>query len=341
MPHRTGIEWTDYSSNPLRAEGPSGKGWSCVKISPGCLHCYSSVLDGRFGTKLGYNAGSQKKVTHIIDEKELRHILSFRPKGPYRGGTTKPKVFPFDMTDLFGDWVPDGTIDRMLAAFALRPDVIFQVLTKRPERMAEYMNRNHGLLELGFADRHYKFSTSAPARVLQSAVDLHPPFRPATFMWPLPNVWIGASVEDQDRADDRIQWLLNTPAAVRFLSCEPLLGPVDIAGWMGDYGELQGGPHVGRQTIDWVIVGGESGPRCRPCNVDWIRSIVSQCQSAGVPVFVKQLGGFPTDINEDLRYMQKHPNVYRIQSVKDKKGGDPSEWPLGLEVRQFPEVSHA
>ncbi len=141
---------------------------------------------------------------------------------------------------------------------------------------------------------------------------------------PPPNVWFGVSVEDQPRADERIPLLLDIPALVRWLSVEPLIGPVDLSGqrleWLAPFHETD--PLLVRTPrVDWVVVGGESGPGARPCDVEWIRDIVRECQSAAVPVFVKQLGARP-----DMAPVQ-HP-----------KGGDPAEWPDDLRVRQYPEV---
>lgn len=167
---------------------------------------------------------------------------------------------------------------------------------------------------------------------------------------PPANVWFGVSVEDQTRANKRIPLLLEIPARVRWLSVEPLLGPVDLTRIDGDQSGSRSmcmvnsltGRHtdMGRSCpdvpcIDWVVVGGESGPKARPCNVEWIRSIVSECNAAKVPAFVKQIGAFPvgTGISEvgepyacDLKL--RHP-----------KGGDPVEWPEALRIREFPEVN--
>lgn len=148
--------------------------------------------------------------------------------------------------------------------------------------------------------------------------------------WPLPNVWLGVSVEDQKTANERIPLLLDTPAAVRIVSCEPLLGPIDIeALWSRRTyrGDTVSG-YMDYDDIDWVIVGGESGPGARPCNVEWIRSIVRQCKEAGTPVFVKQLGSLPyepTSRTTDIPMKLCHP-----------KGANPAEWPADLRVREFP-----
>lgn len=134
-----------------------------------------------------------------------------------------------------------------------------------------------------------------------------------------PNLWIGTSVENQETADERIPELLKIPATVRFLSCEPLLGPVDLTPWLGT------GHPTFDPGVDWVIVGGESGPKARPFDVRWAWSLVEQCADAGVPCFVKQLGDAPFDSKDD-GYLP--PTA--------KKGGDMSEWLGGLRVRQFP-----
>ena len=153
--------------------------------------------------------------------------------------------------------------------------------------------------------------------------------------FPLPNVWLGVSVENQRVADERIPELLATPAAVRWLSCEPLLEHVDLR--LDEESLCGPGPDDSRRTrtgpngLHWVIVGGESGPGARPCNVDWIRGIVQQCEAARVPVFVKQLGAYSQD---DLVEGTDWRRVYR-----DRAGGDPAEWPASLRVRQYPEVA--
>jgi protein gp37 len=162
------------------------------------------------------------------------------------------------------------------------------------------------------------------------------------FQWPLPNVWLGVSVEDQQRADERIPLLLQTPAAVRFLSVEPLLGPISFrwAKWH-DYKSAPVNPEDGRQHLNeydgfrgigWVIAGGESGPGARPCDVSWVRSIVAQCKAAGVPCFVKQLGANVSGYNPHGTWVRGRPHFY------DSKAGDMAEWPEDLRVRQMPEV---
>jgi protein gp37 len=204
------------------------------------------------------------------------------------------------MADLFHESVPDEWIDRVFAVMALCPQHRFQVLTKRSARMREYLT--------AFAGRAEEFG-KALAAVVRSA---RLPFQAGIetiddMLWPLPNVWPGVSVEDQQRADERIPDLLATPAAVRWLSCEPLLGPVDLTrihevfdGGLGCSWEscLNGrrfdvwgeGEIDGCTKIDWVIAGGESGPAARPMHPEWARGLRDQCAAAGVPFFFKQWG---------------------------------------------------
>lgn len=305
MPHRTSIEWVDYASNPLRARIDGKRGWACAKISPGCSACYSEAINRRFGTGLDFSALNARKVEHYLDEKELRHILKFRPKPPFKNGRQRPSVFPFDMTDVFGDWVPFETIDKCFAAFALRPDVDFLVLTKRPERKAEYLNDDDledRLTELWQGD--------------------DPDKKTWNLMLPLPNVHLGTSIENQEQADKRIPHLLRCPAAVRFLSVEPLLEPVDLSSWLNSwvcYGQCGGDEHCPgcEPPIGWVIVGSESGHGRRPMNLDWARLIRDQCRKAGVAFFMKQLeaGG---KIVHDMDYFPADLRVREFPAVRQE-----------------------
>lgn len=161
----------------------------------------------------------------------------------------------------------------------------------------------------------------------------------AHLAWPLPNVWLGASAEDQDRLDERVPHLLRCPAAVRFLSLEPLLGPMDLH---GAFYRPRRGPgdtykRHSKHCVDWVVVGGESGAKARPCDVGWIRSIVGQCRAAGASCFVKQLGSNPCCEHGHQGRGHCIPCGLDLP-LRNRKGGDPSEWPEDLRVRQFPEV---
>jgi protein gp37 len=276
----------------------------------------------------------------------------------------------------------------------MRPDLTFQLLTKRPERMRAYLTKGpvkrywNGLLaewrELEDMPRESAIAVAAAVMSVSRDGWIQPV---KTTPWPLPNVWLGVSVENQAAADDRIPDLLDTPAAVRFLSCEPLLEELSIFNSPSDADagapvglirrDVQLKPHdvngpaeydaLWEPGIDWVIVGGESGPGARPCDVGWIRDIVQQCRAAGVPVFVKQLGARPvrTVRGSWINELQRHgpdiqqpygraacwacrteeckllwpgvpPHVKRWLPLRDRKGGDMSEWPEDLRVREYP-----
>jgi len=176
--------------------------------------------------------------------------------------------------DLFHEAVPDDWIDRVFAVMALAPKHTFQLLTKRPERARDYVhrcdhNRHHPAMDYA-AIMAFTGQWTTPALDLLNG-------------WPLPNVWLGTSVEDQPTADARIPHLLATPAAVRFVSAEPLLGPVDLR-------SVRLGHMPATARLDWVIVGGESGPGARPMHRDWARSLRDQCAATCVPFFFKQWG---------------------------------------------------
>lgn len=258
-----------------------------------------------WGTGLKYTVPNRDKVEIYLDEQELIKPLHWR----------KPrKIFPCSMTDLFGEWVPDKMIDRMFAVMALCPQHTFLCLTKRSKRMLEY-----------FGDGEAYVLTKYDAiwdRMEGDGISIGTLTAPSD--WPLPNVRLGVSVEDQQRTDERIPDLLATPAACRWISAEPLLAGLDLRRWLkpNPYQRVSGGyrgsfPHM-MTKIDWVVVGGESGPGARPCHLDWIRAIIAQCKAAGTKVFVKQLGR----------------NVSGDWQIRDRKGGDPSEWPADLRVRE-------
>lgn len=288
----------------------------------------------------------------------------------------KPRrVFVNSMSDLFHRDVPFDFIDKVFAVMALCPQHTFQVLTKRPERMAEYLNDRYrvGLIASAVAElaetlghRYISWNESSMA-IARLIIDGE--------CWPLPNVWLGTSCENQKTADERIPHLLKCPAAVRFLSCEPLLGRIHF--WIRDqfpddeeyritwplhgkyafwkYERAFNIPdrHEDAPRIHWVIVGGESGGGARPCDIAWIRSIIEQCKAAGVSAFCKQLGGKPCDstISDGKKWNQealkKWPSITKFSQMlpgdnfhylhlRDHKGGDIEEFPIDLRVREFP-----
>jgi protein gp37 len=225
------------------------------------------------------------------------------------------RIFVCAHGDLFHESVPDEWIDRVFAAMALAPQHEFQVLTKRAERMRRYLTENIGSFDTGHAAGRIAtiIETNSDKFGLER-VSVGPlPHLPAgTRWWPLANVWLGVSVEDQRAADERIPHLLATPAAVRFLSVEPLLGPVDLRDlnvstptgqeqWdaLDRIDAAEAEPSSPATTIDWVIVGGESGKGARPMHPDWVRTIRDQCAAAGVPFFFKQWGDWLPMLDRD------------------------------------------
>jgi protein gp37 len=349
MANETGIEWCDFSSNPLKYRDAAGKTvWACVKCSSGCANCYSEAIAQRFERGGPYTKAVTEKVTPFLDDKELLTLLKSKKLAGKR-------VFLGDMTDVFGEWVPDELLDQLFCVLALRRDVTFQLLTKRAERMSAYWNTPNRRQSI--AAHSMALSNGLAARAKSHAGRLTMAEFEAAFMLPGPfgNLWLGCSVENQAAADERIPHLLRTPAAVRFLSCEPLLGPVDLEAWLWASGSSTAGPWkypsgrtepgrgVGGQMMSrkparelhWCIIGGESGPGARPMQLEWARALVAQCKTAGVACFVKQLGADPVSL---LSLPLVRPDGERL---RDKKGGDPEEWPSDLRVREFPNAEAA
>lgn len=239
MGDKTGIEWTDATWNAITG---------CTHVSAGCDHCYAETLAIRL-QRMQPTGKYRDGFAVRTHEKALTIPLKWRE--PRR-------VFVNSMSDQWHSDVPREFSDRMFAVMALAPQHTFQILTKRPGRAAQYLN-----------------ATSERLTAIIAAMQALTGETRTALTWPLPNVWIGTSVEDA-RVAHRIDALRKCPAAVRFLSCEPLIGDVgtpDLAG------------------IGWVIAGGESGPDHRPCDPAWVRSLRDQCVVANVPFFFKQWGG--------------------------------------------------
>lgn len=293
-------------------------------------------MNARLGTGLPFKPGHHDDIEVFLDETMLLQPLRWR----------RPRmIFVCSMTDLFADFVTDEMIDRVFAVMALCPQHTFQVLTKRPARMRVYLS-----------------DPATPGRIARRCVDLWlakivepnddwpvdsvgPIDMPDDLVmrfWPLPNVWLGTSCENQAAADDRVPDLLATPAAVRFVSAEPLLGPIDWTRLRCPNSCLP--PHYcnrcypdGRRPtgtydalcngeLDWVIVGGESGPRARPMHPQWARDIRDQCAAAGVSFHFKQWGRFRpyADDRADCVWLDPDGHFY----------GGPTTWPpLADEIR--------
>jgi protein gp37 len=303
MADRTAIEWTDATWNPLRG---------CTRVSEGCKNCYAEIMAARFSKpgQWGHGLATMARVHHTgkIDHRWTGKVILVEDQLDQPLRWKRPRrIFVNSTSDLFHESVPDEWIDRIFAVMALAPQHTFQVLTKRPERMRAYIAGWR--LQLAAAERNACVALAAAD--MMRIPDGHPAFEgfgdpeePNVVLsrWPLPNVWLGTSIEDQATADARIPQLLATPAAVRFVSAEPLLGPVDLTevahhrpdlrafviyDALRGYGGFQGNR---MNRLDWVIVGGESGPGARPMHPDWARSLRDQCQAAGVAFFFKQWG---------------------------------------------------
>jgi protein gp37 len=306
MANETAIGWTDFSSNPIKyRDRETGKpAWACVKKSDGCTHCYSEALALRWNRGRAFSRPNIDKVAPYLDEKEMRRLAT----DPKLAGK---RVFIGDMTDIFGSWIPDDFLDHLFAVFAWRQDVTFQLLTKRPQRMEawfreafQFRRDDGGIGWHGRQERIFDRMQDSPYIEIDPRNDAYwksdGSYRwPG---WPLPNVWLGTSVEDQRAADERIPHLLATPAAMRFLSCEPLLGPVDLRALHPDGVTFTVDSLTGRgrhllgftgqtDAVHWVICGGESGPNHRAMDPAWLTSLVEQCRGAGVATYVKQDSG--------------------------------------------------
>ena len=267
MADKSAIEWTDATWNPIRARNKkTGKvGWHCEHATTGCEFCYAEGFNKRLGTGLAFKPGHRKDIEIFLDEAMLTQPLRWK----------KPrKIFPFSMTDLFADFVQVEWLDKIFAVMALTPHHDYQVVTKRAKRMRDYFN-------VAPAEAmHTRWLLAA-----RSAFDA-PAGAVINGEWPLPNVWLGVSAERQEEADERIPLLLQTPAAIRFISAEPLLGPIHFApAWLPRLGH-----RLNPSPLHWVIDGGESGPSARPSNPQWYRHIRNQCEAASVPYFHKQNG---------------------------------------------------
>ena len=304
MSEQTKIAWCDSTLNFW--EG-------CTKVSAGCANCYAEARDKRFtGGKLwGKGAPRRKSKSAAKDAMRYNRLAwicdecgtAIGSDGPdcecgqagAIGKVHRRRIFSLSLGDWLDEDVPIEWLAEMLDTIRQCDQVMWILCTKRPENFFNRLGKaslSGGELQ-GFI-RDWLNGTRIP-----------------------PNIILLASVENQEAAEKRIPELLGIPAACRGLSLEPLLGPVDVSHWC-----IEGGGG----GLDWLIIGGESGPNARPCNVDWIRSLAKQGKAAGVATFVKQLGAKPFTGNPEI-----------IWSMRDKKGADPSEWPEDLRVQEWPE----
>lgn len=267
----TKIEWTDESWNPVVG---------CTKVSEGCQNCYAERMAHRLKSMGNNNPqylGKTDAYGNWTGKIECCDWLLDKPLHWRR----PRRIFVCSMGDLFHPAVPFEFVCKVFETTWQAPQHTYLILTKRPKRIIAYK-------EWGRKQESHLIHERQPR----------------------PKQWLGISVENQKRAEERIPILLQIPAAKRFVSCEPLLGPINLL----DLGGIMAMGGIYGTHLDWVIIGCESGPKRRPCDLDWIRSIVNQCKAANVPVFVKQL------------------------SINGKVSHDPKEWPEDLRIRQWPEV---
>lgn len=258
--NKSNITWTETTWSPVIG---------CTKVSAGCKHCYAERE-----VKIRWD----KNPKSIWYGRDFNDVLC-RPE--VLAGASSPlkwkkarRIFVCPRADLFHEAVPVEFIDKVFAVMTLSPQHTFQVLTKRAERMSQYMNNPIRLERIMAARAAMAVTGSDPAG-----------FEGRPWSFPLQNVWLGVSIENQETADERIPLLRQTPAAVRWISAEPLLGPVDL-------GRVPRGGTGMEGNVDWVVAGGESGPQARPMHPAWPRALRDQCAAAGVPFLFKQWGEF-------------------------------------------------
>jgi protein gp37 len=323
------IEWTDHTFNPW--EG-------CTKVSPGCANCYAETLVAKRYQRVKWGKGQPRRRTSEANWKEplkWNRVYACGKCGVCDGpgnrtgspcacgaaiGFQRPRVFCASLADWLDDEVPIEWFIDLLQLIYRTPNLDWLLLTKRPQHF--FVRTLEAALSL--VDSHRDES------LLEWLVDWS-----KEHVAP-PNIWVGTSVEDQQRANERIPALLKIPTKVRFLSVEPMLGPISFQDdWL-----ITGGDRfpsdVQKQGIHWAIFGGESGPGARPCNIDWIRDSVTQCLNSDVAPFVKQFGARPYQIPGFGASFADMWTEDRSVGLKDNKGGDMSEWPEDLRVREFP-----
>jgi protein gp37 len=297
------IQWTEKTWNPIRG---------CSRVSEGCRNCYAMRMarrqdkPGKAYEGLTRMTWNERAHAERVDWSGGVRFVPERLDKPLRW--RKPRhVFVNSMGDLFHEKLTNEQIAAVFGVMAACPQHTFQVLTKRPRRMVEWFEwvekrerDGRSLFPLDDSGWRIRQMLHVSARRVGASVPEH-----HGGPWPLPNVWLGVTAEDQQRADERIPLLLQVPAAVRFVSVEPLLDAVDLSPWLycqacgyGREAQLMHGDHrlcgagvdrPGPTVLDWVIAGCESGPGARPAETDWFRSLRDQCQEAGVPFFLKQM----------------------------------------------------
>lgn len=272
MTAKTTIEWTNKTWVPITG---------CTRVSSGCDFCYAAKMTEKFGNqgfanyKGLYGNGHFNGKVRIIEDRIHEPLKWVKPQ----------KVFLTSMSDLFHKEVPDETLYRIFAVMSLCQDFTFQILTKRHVRMNQFLNGcpTHEI------EQHREAIFNSNIKVAKKRTKKLAFFGAQDWDWPLPNVWVGVSVENSERADERIPALLESKASVRFISAEPLLGGMLIESYLRKKPKIYDmGYHSWDRGLDWVIAGSESGQGARPMNEDWIRSLRDQCVENDVRFFYKQ-----------------------------------------------------
>jgi protein gp37 len=393
MATKTGIEWTDTTWNPIRGCSRVSEGCrNCYAEKMACRFCgegkpYEGLVrfDGN-GKALGWNGKIYFAENRLLDPLKWGQVtdtIEIPGESLIAHRLRSRRIFVNSTSDLFHEGITDEMRDRIFAVMALSPQHTFQILTKRPARMLAYLNApdvearvaracvvdGHplasGYFQMSEGDDLYEVSGSV--RHLEFVDEIEngmasvkvAEWRAADFdWWPLPNVWLGVSVENQAAADERIPLLIQTPAAKRFISAEPLLGSIDLDSELSDGMHAMGcgGGHdcgCGATGLDWVICGGESGPGARPMHPDWARGLRDQCVAAGVPFFFKQWGEWSSNLHlygrspvmvgtdgDVLTFPFQGSAVIDSQYVRMQRVGKKAAWRLldGREWDEFPEV---
>jgi len=309
MGYNTKITWTDATLNPYR--GTKGT-YRCTKVSEGCRHCYAEAMNKR-----GLHGG----ITNFTADADSLRYDDIIARKAY-AWTTPRMVFVNSMSDTFHEEATVEILAKLFAVMEIASWHTYQVLTKRPERMRTVL----GSLDFWFAvsaamkrEKDWIKEHLSQRRANQLAERSCDP----SALWPKLHIWIGTTCENQDRFNERISVLLDTPASCRFVSFEPLLGRVDASRAFGPQRMRLGVKAASYDRgIDWIIIGGESGPHARLFGIEWAYELIEQAKKWNVPVFFKQLGAKPFQ-----RITLMHP-----------KGADPKEWPSNLQVQQWPDL---